>query len=551
MTAHTRPWTALYQEGQPRDTVPEFETALDMALDGLRRRPDAAAILWFDARISASQLDTAAAALAAAFQDAGVGPGDRVALFSQNHPAFVIGMMATWHLGAVAVPVNPMYKARELRHVLNDSGARALVCLDEVAPVVAEVLHGTAVQVTVVAATRDLQQRDDPRVMSDAAVDAGSLLPGALSLVDVLDRWAGRRPGVGGAVMASDPAFLVYTSGTTGDPKGARLTHANVVANAQNYRDWMQLGPDDVVLAVAPLFHITGLVGHAVLSLLLPAPLVLGHRFRADVMVDLVREHRPTFTVGAITAFVAMADVPGVGPRDFASLRSLWSGGAPIAPATADRVQRALGHYVHNAYGLTETASITHLVPPGRTAPVDPASGALSIGVPIASVDARILDDAGHELSPGQVGELAIRGPQVADGYWGRPDASERAFPGGELRTGDVAFRDEEGWFFLVDRKKDMIIASGYKVWPREVEDVLLAHPSVREAAVVGVSDDYRGETVHAFVSILPGREARPEELVAWCRERMAAYKYPRQVSVLPELPKTASGKILRRSLRS
>jgi long-chain acyl-CoA synthetase len=214
-------------------------------------------------------------------------------------------------------------------------------------------------------------------------------------------------------------------------------------------------------------------------------------------------------------------------------------------------VEAVLGGYVHNAYGLTETSSITHIVPPQLRAPIDPESGALSIGVPISSVRARVVGDDGVELPPGQVGELLIAGPQVARGYWHRADATADSFPDGELHTGDVGFMDADGWFYLVDRKKDMIIASGYKVWPREVEDVLYGHPAVREAAVVGVPDEYRGETVSAFVSLEPGAAVSESELVSWCRDRMAAYKYPRAVSFVDELPKTASGKILRRELRS
>jgi long-chain acyl-CoA synthetase len=312
----------------------------------------------------------------------------------------------------------------------------------------------------------------------------------------------------------------------------------------------MELGPADPILALAPLFHITGLVGHGILSLLVPAPLVLGHRFHPAVMLDAIREHRPVFTIGAITAFTALAAAPGRTPEDFASLTRIWTGGAPVAPAVADKLEGELGRYVHNAYGLTETSSVTHAVPPGRRAPVDPTSGALSIGLPVASVHSRIVGDDGVELPPGEVGEVLIAGPQVARGYRGRPDATAASFPGGELHTGDVGFRDEDGWFYLVDRKKDMIIAAGYKVWPREVEDVLYSHPAVREAAVIGVPDDYRGETVHAFVSLQPGASVTEAELIEFCQAQMAAYKYPRAVFLVAELPKTASGKILRRELR-
>jgi long-chain acyl-CoA synthetase len=544
-----RPWQRLYRPGQPVEVEAEFPHLLAMWADAVRRAPDQDAIRYFDATLSVAQLDAASDALAAGLQERGFAPGDRLAIFSQNDPAFVIAMLATWKAGGVAVSVNPMYKERELGHVLADSGARALVCLDEVHPVAAAVLAAgsTAVDIVITFSGRDLQTRDDERVL-----DRGTApVAGTEDLLELLERHAGQRAAAVPEPRPETEAFLVYTSGTTGDPKGARLTHANFVVNARNYREWMELGPDDAILAIAPLFHITGLVGHGVLSLLLPAPLVLAHRFHPAVMVDAVREHRPVFTVGAITAFAALASVPGVGPDDFASLTKIYSGGAPVAPAVADRLEKVLGGYVHNAYGLTETSSITHIVPPGRRAPVDPVSGALSIGVPIASVRARVVGDDGEEVPVGEVGELLIAGPQVAVGYWNRPDISQDAFPGGELRTGDVCFMDAEGWFYLVDRKKDMIIASGYKVWPREVEDVLYSHDAVREAAVVGAPDEYRGETVMAFVSLQEGATATEAELIEFCRAQMAAYKYPRSIAFVDELPKTASGKILRRELRT
>ena len=544
-----RPWLSLYRDGQPAEVEPEFANLLDMWDDAVRRRPGQDAIRYYDGRIGVAELDTAAAAFAAALQQRGFAPGDRLAIFTQNNPAFVLGMLAAWKAGGIAVSVNPMYKQRELGHLLHDSGARALLCLDELYPVAAQVLSAgdTGVEIVVTCSALDHQTRNDPR-MTGAAKRA--TIDGTDTLTGLLQRHHGQRPEAVPRPASSDPAFLVYTSGTTGDPKGARLTHANFVVNARNYREWMELGPDDVILALAPLFHITGLVGHGVLSLLLPAPLVLGGRFQPEIMVDAIREHRPGFTVGAITAFAALAGVAGVGPEDFASLTKIYSGGAPIAPAVADKLEAVFGGYIHNAYGLTETSSITHIVPPQLRAPVDPESGALSVGVPIASVRARIVDDDGRDLPPGQVGEVVIAGPQLADGYWERPVATTAAFPGGELHTGDVGFMSEEGWFFLVDRKKDMIIASGYKVWPREVEDVLYGHEAVREAAVIGVPDEYRGETVHAFVSLQEDASVTPEELIEHCRRQLAAYKYPRAVFFVDELPKTASGKILRRELR-
>lgn len=548
-TDPSRPWLALYRDGQPSDFGPDYLNLLAMVEESVRLRPDQPAIRYFDGVMTLAELDAAADALAAALQGLGFAARDRLMLFTQNNPAFVIGMLATWKAGGIAVSANPMYKARELAHLLADSGAHTVLCLDELYPVVVEAIAvgGDKVQSIITCSALDGQTRNDPRLFSSTRQPTPD---GARDMSELIGEFAGRRPTLDRRPEPEDPAFLIYTSGTTGEPKGAELTHANFVFNAQSYREWMQLTPAEPILALAPLFHVTGLVAHGVLALLLPAPLILAHRFDPAVMLDAIREHRPVFTIGAITAYTALAGVPGRSPDDFRSLTKMYSGGAPIAPALADVLEAELGGYIRNAYGLTETSSVTHAVPPARRAPIDPKSGALSIGVPVSSVHAWVIGDDGAELPPGEAGELVIRGPQVARGYWNQPAATAATFTRGELRTGDIGFRDADGWFFLVDRKKDMIIASGYKVWPREVEDVLYSHPAVREAAVVGVPDQYRGETVHAYVTLRPGASATEDELIEFCRATMAAYKYPRAVMVVDDLPKTASGKILRRQLR-
>jgi long-chain acyl-CoA synthetase len=544
-----RPWLASYSKGLPADITAEYGTMLELFQASVRRAPQAAAIRYFDGTLTLADLDAQSAALAAGLIERGFAPGDRLGLYTQNNPAFVIGLLAAWKAGGSAVLINPMNKARELTYLLADSGATALLCLDELyAAVAREVLASgqTKVRTVVTCSALDGQSRADPRLFPGAQRVRH---PGTLDLAEVIGRYTGSQlapPQLTGA----DVAVLSYTSGTTGVPKGAMNTHANMVFNAQTYRDWMSLTPDDVVLGVAPLFHITGLIGHAAIALLLPCPLVIAHRFHPEVILDAIREHRPTFTIGAITAFISLSSVPGVSTKDFASLRVVYSGGAPIAPAVTDAFMELTGLYIHNIYGLTETNSPSHAVPLGARAPVDPDSGALSVGVPVFNTVVRILDDAGQEVPPGEVGEIATSGPQVVPGYWGKPEATAAALPGGELRTGDVGFMDPDGWFYLVDRKKDMINAAGYKVWPREVEDVLYGHPAVREAAVVGVRDEYRGETVKAYVSLKPEASATAAELTDYCKANLAAYKYPRLVEFLDELPKTTTGKILRRELR-
>jgi long-chain acyl-CoA synthetase len=351
---------------------------------------------------------------------------------------------------------------------------------------------------------------------------------------------------------AADTALVSYTSGTSGHPKGALNTHGNISFNAHRQVRVQGFDDDAVYFALAPLFHITGMVCQLAAALAGGHTVALAYRFEPGVVLDAFREHRPVYTVGPSTAFMALLARPDATAADFASFRLISSGGAPLPPAVVEAFrERSGGLYLANGYGLTECTAPCASVPPGREAPVDPASGTLAVGVPGPGTMVRILDDAGAEVPFGETGEIAVSGPMVVPGYWNRPRESEAALPGGELLTGDIGFMDEDGWLYVVDRKKDMINASGFKVWPREVEDVLYTHPAVREAAVVGVPDAYRGESVKAYVSLRPDARADAAELVAYCRERLAAFKYPREVEVLGELPKTATGKILRRELKA
>ncbi len=543
-----RPWLARYAAGQPHDIEPEFDSALAMFAAAVDAAPDSVLIRYFDGQLTVREVDELSDAFASALLDLGVSAGDRVALYLQNVPQWVIGLIAAWKAGAVAVSINPMNKQRELELLLTDSGTTVLVCHETLfRDVAADVVGGTAVRTVVTTSELEYQTRDDERVLGGIE---RLTLDGTMDMAGLIERFRGQAPPAV-SLSLDDVAVLTYTSGTTGPPKGAMNTHRNVVFNAQTYRDWVGLGRDDVILGVAPLFHITGLIGHVALALLLPAPLVLFYRFEPSLGIDMIRESGATFTVGAITVFIALMNAPNAEREALATLRTIYSGGAPIPPSTVKAFQTQFGAYIHNIYGLTETTSPSHGVPLHADAPVDAASGALSVGVPVYSTVVRIVGDDGADLPPGEVGEIVTSGPQVVAGYWNKPAETDTAIPGGALHTGDVGYMDEQGWFYIVDRKKDQINAGGYKVWPREVEDVLYEHPAVREAAVVGVPDEYRGETVKAFVSLRSDAQVRPEELIAFCKERMAAYKDPRQVEVLPELPKTVTGKLLRRELRA
>jgi len=542
-----RPWLALYPEGTPADIELEYDSALAMFAAAVERAPDRPLLTYFDQSLSVREVDELTDALAAALVEGGFTAGDRLAVYLQNTPSFVLAMIATWKAGGIMVSINPMNRQREVQLLLSDSGAKVLLSQDDLyRDVASEVLGSTEVQRVITTSPLDFQGRNDERLFAKTERVRSE---GTEDLIELIEAYRGKTPPPV-TLGLDDTAFLTYTSGTTGPPKGARNTHRNVVFNAQVYRDWIGLDENDRVFGVAPLFHITGLIGHIAVCLLVPMPLILAYRFEPNVVLDALKEHRPTFTVGSITVFTALMNTPGFEADHFSSFKAVYSGGAPIAPSTANRFLDAGGIYIHNIYGLTETTSPSHGVPFGKKAPVDETSGALSVGVPVFNTIVRIQDDDGKDLSAGEVGEIVTEGPQVVAGYWNKPEETEKALPGGSLHTGDVGFMDENGWYYIVDRKKDQINASGYKVWPREVEDVLMEHPSVREAAVVGVPDEYRGESVKAFVSINAGQSFDEQELIAFCKSKMAAYKYPRQVEQVDELPKTVTGKILRRQLR-
>ncbi len=542
------PWLALYDADLPQHLHLEHSSALDMFRAAVAAAPDSSLIHYLDTTLTVADVDRMSDALAVALVDKGFPRGGRLAVYMQNLPQYLIAMVAIWKTGGVMVSINPMYRHREVAYILEDSGASGLLCLQSLCEeVVSEVRKQRPVDLVVTTSELDFVQvpenfvilKDSKRRKCSETED----------LLDLLDRYEGRRPDPVTATL-DDVAFLTYTSGTTGPAKGAMNTHRNVVFTAQAYRDWIKLERDDVILGIAPLFHITGLIGHMALAILGPIPLVLAYRFEPNTMLEMIQRWRATFTIGAITAFTALMNAPTVDQWDISSMRKVYTGGQPVPAATVDRFEEKFGLYIRQAYGLTETTSPTHFVPLDRRSPADPTSGALSVGVPIFDTQAQVIDDEGNALPPWEVGEIVVSGPQVVPGYWQNPDETANAFRDGWFRTGDVGLVDADGWFYVVDRKKDQINASGYKVWPREVEDALYEHPAVREAAVVGVPDQYRGETVKAFVSLRPGMSATAEELKAHSRDRLATYKVPREIEFMDEIPKTASGKILRRELR-
>ncbi|MER7488217.1 AMP-binding protein [Streptomyces sp. NPDC126497] len=541
-----KPWLALLTDAQraPVDPADSLVHALRRAV---AEAPDRTFLAYFDGRLTYREADGLSDSVAGHLAARGLERGERVAILLQNSPLFVLALLGAWKAGAVVVPVNPMYRSGEVTHVLRDADVAALICSDRAwESYLRDTAADSPVRIALTGCELDFQTRGDTRVLAFERLpqppDADDLATAARQ---------GHPPPEDRAPAPGDTALISYTSGTSGAPKGATNTHRNIMYNAERQRTGLGLPEAPVYFALAPLFHITGMVCQLGACLDSAGTLVLAYRFEPGVVLDAFTEHRPHYTVGPSTAFMALAAHPGASRDHFSSFRVISSGGAPLPPALVERFRAGFGPYLRNGYGLTECTAPCASVPPHLEAPVDEASGTLAVGVPGPDTVVRIVDDRGEEVPLGEQGEIVVRGPQVVPGYWRHPDATAETFPDGELRTGDIGFMDPEGWLYVVDRKKDMINASGFKVWPREVEDVLHTHPAVREAAVVGVPDGYRGETVKAFVSLRPGAEADPAALAAYCRERLAAYKYPRRVAILPDLPKTASGKILRRELRS
>ena len=514
----------------------------------------APALTYFDQTLSYAALDQLSDRLAVWLHAHGVRRGDRVATLLQNTPQFVIVALATWKLAAIIVPLNPMYRVPELKRLFADCQPSALICHDDQWAAALEASAGVVDPKCLLwASPHELQSRGDARVLqapvaesAPAATSLAAVL--AAVLADELPDGTMRDPAAA-RPAADDVAVLLYTSGTTGLPKGAMLTHRSLVFNARNCVAHFGLTPDSRIFGIAPLFHVTGFVVQMVAAITASASLVLTYRFQPAVALDAFLEHRPTFVIGAITVFIALMNRPDTTRAHFDSLEHIFSGGAPIAPAVVQAFEQRFGRAIRSSYGMTELSAPSHLAPNEGLIPVDPASGALSIGRLLPGIDAIVIDDTGAPLGPRGIGELLVRGPNVMAGYWGKPIETGQALRAGWMHTGDVGFQDEDGWFYLIDRKKDMISASGFKVWPREVEDVLYAFAGVREAGVVGAPDAYRGETVVAFVSAVDGVTLDLVALNAHCRERLAAYKCPAAIHIVAELPKTETGKITRAML--
>lgn len=546
MDTHNHPWTALYPSHVDHGLTSALKADTTLAAAWRRRvteDPQGPVLRYFELTLNAAEVDELSDALAVFFEEQGVRRLDRVGIQLQNIPQFALCLLALWKIGAVPLILNTMYGPHELSTILRDARPAGVISAELSEAEICEIAGAENPLWTLSTDDEDLLAHITPTSSERHASGKG--------LVAQLAAHRGSAPNPV-SLAGDDPALLTYTSGTTGPAKGAVGTHTNLLAVGAGVRQWLDLRPGDGVLAVAPLFHITGAVATAATTLTLSrSVLVFVGRVRPESILTALRDHEVNHILGSITVYNAVLDSAELRREDLAGLKTVYSGGAPVPPATVASFEERFGHYIHNVYGMTETASAVIGVPLGTPAPVDPESGALAIGVPLPGMEARIVGMDGGDAGFGVMGELALRGPQCTTEYLNKPEATAEAIREGWLHTGDVAVMDEQGWVYLVDRQKDQINVSGYKVWPREVEDVIYEHPAVREVAVVGLPDDYSGERVVAFVALQAGQHAETDELHALVRGRLAAFKVPKEVIIIDDLPKTPTGKIQRRVLRS
>jgi len=551
-----RPWLENYGAGTPADIdLDDGATLVSIFEDSARRFADRPAFACMGHSISYGELDRMSAEFAAWLRnDLGLAPGARVAIMLPNLLQYPVALFGILRAGMTVVNVNPLYTARELKHQLADSGAEAILILENFCATLEKVIADTPVRHVAVTGIGDLLPFPKRHIVNFVIRRVKKMvpewqLPGHVRLERALA--SGREAGFSPVeVGQQDIAFLQYTGGTTGVSKGAMLTHRNMVANLRQMHAWIGELVDEgeeVVITALPLYHVFSLVCNCLLFVSVGGLNVLITNPRdIPAFVKELSQYRFSIITGVNTLYNALLQDESFGKLDFSTLKWAGAGGMALQADTARRWHEVTGKFVQEGYGLTETSPVVSMQP---TTMESVYSG--TIGLPLPSTEVVIRDEEGKDLPPGEPGELCVRAPQVMKGYWQRPEATEQVmYPDGFLRTGDIATMDAEGYFRIVDRKKDMILVSGFNVFPNEVENVVTLHPDVVEAACIGVSDPKSTEAVKIFVVARQGAELTREKVIDWCRESLTAYKVPRHVEFRDELPKTNVGKILRRALR-
>lgn len=548
-----KPWLKHYDEGVPeRIEYPDI-TLAEMYSNTAKKYPDKPVTIFKGARISYKEMDQITDRLAAGLASLGVKKGDRVGIFMPNSPQFVMAFFGALKIGAVVVATNPLYSEREIEHQLNDAGVEVMLVMSNFYNIIKKVQPKTRLRTLVVTNIKETlpglmrflftltkEKKDGHRV---------DLAEGDVWMKDLLTQFESAGP-PSVEISPDDVALFQYSGGTTGISKAAIATHRNLVANSHQISTWFVTaieGQETLLLAI-PMFHVYGMVAGLGLGIVIGASLVMvpNPRDLKDVLSN-IQIYSTTIFPGVPTMFNAINNFPDVqeGKYNLTSIKACISGSAPLMRETKEEFERLSGGVVFEGYGLSEAPTATHCNPllgDNRTG---------SIGLPLSDVDVRIisLDDGVTVLPTGEIGEMVLKGPQVMKGYHNMPTETENVLRDGWLFTGDIAYMDEDGYFFIVDRKKELIKPGGYQVWPREVEEVIMENPKVLEVGVAGVPDPYRGETVKAWVVLKPGEQATEDEIRDWCRDRLAKFKVPTEVEFRSQLPKTTVGKILRREL--
>lgn len=527
-----RIWLKSYEPGVPHSIEYPEISLYEMFQETVKQYSDLPALSFMGHEITYAGLQSQVEELAAALEGLGVKKGDRVAIHLPNCPQFPIAFYAALSLGAIAVPCNPMYVARELTHQLNDSETETIITLTSFYKMIKELQPKTTLK-NIIAVNLE---EDSVKIETDD-----------YSFASLMKEYGGKQAQPV-EVLPEDRAAFMYTGGATGVSKGAILQHRHLLANALQLKAWavdLKNG-EEIFLSVLPLYHSYGLTLALNLPVLTGNKMVLLPRFELRSVLQTIDREKPTRFPGVPTMYVAINNAPDLHEYDLSSIKVCNSGAAPLPVKVQEVFEKITGGKLTEGYGLSEASPVTHSNPIyGKNVPG-------SIGLPIPDTEMKIVDiETGDtELPIGESGELCVRGPQVMEGYLNMPEETAQSLRDGWLYTGDIAKVDEEGYTYIVDRKKDMVIAGGYNIFPRDIEEVLYTHPKIKEAAVAGISDPYRGETLKAYVVLKEGETLTEEEVIEFCKENLAAYKVPKLVEFRTELPKTMVGKILRRALR-
>ncbi|NQX64589.1 long-chain fatty acid--CoA ligase [Paenibacillus alba] len=545
-----KPWLQHYtEEVAPTFHYPKHNLAR-LLIDSAHLFPNRPALYFMGKKLSYLEVLDASYRFAHTLKQLGVQPGDRVSIMLPNCPSAIVAYFGTLMMGGIVVMTNPLYVERELVHQLSDSGATVIVTLDLLFDRVQKAKAKTPIQHVIVTSIKDYLPFPKNllypiKMKKDGAKLDVSYGEGVYSFKKLL-RAASPAPVCVDVDADDEVALLQYTGGTTGLSKGVMLTHANLIANAHQTSNWcyrLRMG-EERFLGAIPCFHVFGLTVLLNQSMLGAGMLILIPKFDIDLILDTINTLKPTIFPGAPTMYIALINHKRVKQVDVSSINVCVSGSAPLPLEVQERFEALTGGRLIEGYGLTESSPVTHANPIWGFRKIG------TIGIPLPDTEAKVVDvSSGEEMPVGEIGELLVKGPQVMKGYWQKEQETASTIQDGWLYTGDMGRMDSDGFFSIVDRKKDLIIAGGYNIYPREIEEVLFEHPAIQEATVAGVPDEYRGETVKAFVVLKTGMSLTEKELELWCRERLAAYKVPRKVEFRQSLPKTMIGKVLRRQL--